>query len=147
MNRSLRRLVWAALMPIVMALSCKPAYNGAVAADVDPTGWQAADTVELHFSPADTLTEREIWVVARAEADHIPTRIELQVECIAPDSTHLAGSVALHPTERKGGSFCQLRDLWIERAVFGQTGDYTFRLCHTSSEPLTDIWNVAIEVE
>lgn len=143
---SVVRVVAVALVALV-ALACEPKHNGAVVADVSPTGWSADQPVELRYHNLDSLTRRRIWVVARAEADHAHRPLRVEVGCVAPDSAELRGSVVLMPTKHRGGSFVELRGLWIDQAVPALKGDYLFTLGHTEPKPIEQLWSVGIEVE
>lgn len=145
-GRSIVRGVAVALVALV-AMACEPKHNGAVVADVSPAGWSADQTVELRYHNLDSLTKRRIWVVARAEADHAHKPLRVEVGCIAPDSAELRGSVVLMPTKHRGGSFVELRGLWIDQAVPALKGDYLFTLSHAEAEPIEQLWSVGIEVE
>lgn len=145
MSRSIGRGV-IAVMWLLLAVGCEPRHNGAVVADVSPSGWNKTDTLELHYNSLDTLTKRTIWVVARVEADRSHTPITLWVECMAPDSLCLEGEVLLKPQTHKGGSFVELRAPWIEKAVPQRKGEYRFRVAHSQEKPLTDIWSVGVEI-
>ncbi len=145
-GRSNFRGVAVALVALV-AMACEPKHNGAVVADVSPTGWSADQTVELRYHNLDSLTKRRIWVVARAEADHAHSPLRVEVGCIAPDSAQLRGSVVLMPTKHRGGSFVELRGLWVDQAVPALKGDYLFTLSHAEAEPIEQLWSVGIEVE
>ncbi len=144
--RSVLRGLAVALVALV-ALACEPKYNGAVVADVTPTGWSADEVIQLRFPNLDTLAKRSVWVVARAEADHAYKPLRVEVGCMAPDSTELSGSVELRPTKHRGGSFVELRGLWIEDAVPAKMGDYLFRISHSEEEPIEGVWNVGVELK
>ena len=144
MSRRSGRVMLAALAALAL-VACEPKHNGAVVADVSPAGWSAEEVVELCYHNLDTLTKRNVWVVARAEANHNHPPVELQVECMAPDSVCLEGSVVLRPTKHKGGSFVELRARWIEEAVPAKVGDYIFRLSHKGDQPIEGLWNVGVE--
>ena len=143
MRGGMRGLV-VALVALV-AWACEPKYNGSVVADVSPAGWSADQPAVLNFPNLDTLAKRNVWVVARAEADHAYKPLRVEVGCMAPDSTELRGSVELRPTKHRGGSFVELRGLWIEDAVPTTKGDYTFAISHSEEEPIEGLWNVGVE--
>ncbi len=139
--------VWGllAVLVAVAMVGCRVVPHGAVVADVDPKGWDAEDEVELCFAATDTASLYTISVVARREFGKVAEPMRLQVKAMAPDSVEVNGVVVL-PAEggRRGGSFEEVRTLWVENARLA-AGTYTFTL--TPMQYVEGVWNVGVEIE
>ena len=132
------------VLAAVAMVGCKVIPHGAVVADVDPKGWSAEEQVSLRFSATDTASLHTIRVVARREFDKLAEPMRLQVRVVAPDSAEVSGEVVLPVVgDRQGGSFEELKALWVEDAKL-QEGTYTFTL--TPTHEVEGVWNVGVEI-
>lgn len=132
------------VLAAVAMVGCKVIPHGAVVADVDPKGWSAEEQVSLRFSATDTASLHTIRVVARREFDGVAEPVRLQVRAVAPDSAEVSGEVVLPVSgSRHGGSFEELKALWVEDAKLKE-GTYTFTLAPTHE--VEGVWNVGVEI-
>ena len=138
-----KRLVLTVVAAVAM-MGCRVTPHGAVVADVSPKGWEPSEAVELCYDNTDTLSARTVSIVARREFGKAEGPLELHVRVCAPDSAMVEAYVVLPQRGDKGGSFEELRALWVEGASL-QVGTYTFTIAPQKST--TGVWNVGIEIE
>lgn len=132
------------VLAAVAMVGCKVIPHGAVVADVDPKGWSAGEGIDLCFSATDTASLHTIRVVARREFDKLAEPVRLKVRVVAPDSAEVSGEVVLPVSgSRHGGSFEELKALWVEDAKLKE-GTYTFTLAPTHE--VEGVWNVGVEI-
>lgn len=133
------------VLAAVAMVGCRIVPHGAVVADVDPKGWSAGEGVDLCFAATDTASLHTISVVARREFDGVAEPMRLQVRVVAPDSAEVSGEVVLPVSgSRQGGSFEELKALWVEDARLTE-GIYTFTLAPIHE--VEGVWNVGVEIE
>ncbi len=138
-----KRLVLTVVATVAM-MGCRVTPHGAVVADVSPKGWEPSEAVELCYDNADTLSVRTVSIVARREFGKAEGPLELHVRVYAPDSAMVEADVVLPQRGDRGGSFEELRALWVEGASL-QGGTYKFMIAPQKST--TGVWNVGIEIE
>ncbi len=140
----LRRLAIAVVACVTLSCGVKPI--GAIVVDTPRAEWHEGESVELRYYNSDTLNLYNLGVVARQEAGCVSSALSLRVVAQNPSGQCFESVVVLSPAERcKGGSFVELSAEWIEAALLGEVGDYTFTL--TPQQTTSGVWTVGVTTE
>lgn len=98
------------------------------AADTDPRGWRAGDTVSVRISNGDTTGKRAIALFIRYDDRFLGGEVPLHIKVTAPDSTHISEPFTMR-VSRPAGSFSGHEEIAVgyrTNSVLSQRGEYTF---------------------
>jgi hypothetical protein len=141
----MRRVVWIVLVAL-WAVGCTPKPEGAVVADTPRRGWEPHEEVAIIYDNTDTLSLYNVGVALRVESSRVEGPVSLKVECESPLGSRFESSVVLRAEGvHSGGSFTEIKAPWVEKALFGESGEYLFIL--TPEQELKGVWMAAITIE
>lgn len=105
------------------------------AADTDPSGWMAGDTVSVAVDNSDTILLRDISLFVRYDDSFRPQALPLSVMVTAPDSSRFSESITLH-IDRDANSFTGHKEYSVPyRSAVSLNREGTYRF---SFAPLTE---------
>lgn len=142
----MRRWMWIVLVAL-WAVGCTPRPEGAVVADTPRGGWHFGEEVAIDYTNSDTLSLYNVGVALRMESGKVDSApMTFQVGCVAPSGAFFSSDVVLQAKEvHSGGSFTEIKTLWVENALFGESGDYTFIL--TPGLDVEGVWMAGVTIE
>ncbi|MCC8018478.1 MAG: gliding motility lipoprotein GldH [Rikenellaceae bacterium] len=138
------RVPYAIIAAMAAILTGCMSYHTERAADVDPAGWQPADTAWVAVPNTDTLSARDLSFIVRYNTRMRHEAISLTVTVVAPDSVRFSEQVVLYPLPRAAKHSDHYESVIPYRTgnVLRRQGSYMFGF--TPSEKLTGITAVGV---
>ncbi len=139
----------------MMAISCTPSRPPVLIADTDFRRWDRNEPAYIFFTPPDTFSKTDLFLVLRCTDSYGFDGLRLSVETQAPSGTFWRDTVTLSCREENEGEVAvsgtaskDYRFPYLQNVKFGQPGTYRFRFAHLMPDSLlAGIAGIGIEFQ